>query len=122
MRNSGQEGGRYGIQKNSTYPEAGYPDRLDPSGKFVENATELTSLEITRYWFKYNTVLWLPERLKTILTCTPGSTEWSLSLRFLHQNPVYASPLPHTCYMPYPPHSSRLIGKFVFDICRTHTE
>ena len=24
-----------------------------------------------------------------------------------HQNPVYASPLPHTRYMPRPPHSSR---------------
>ena len=28
------------------------------------------------------------------------SCEWSLSLRFPHQNPVYTSPLPHTCYMP----------------------
>ena len=28
-------------------------------------------------------------------------------LRFPHQNPVYASPLPHRCYMPSPSHSSR---------------
>ena len=28
------------------------------------------------------------------------SSEWSLSLRFPHQNPVYTSPLPHTRYMP----------------------
>jgi len=28
------------------------------------------------------------------------SSEWSLSLRFRHQTPVYTSPLPHTCYMP----------------------
>ena len=38
---------------------------------------------------------------------TPGSPKWSLSLRLPHQNPVYASPLPHTRYMPRPSHSSR---------------
>ena len=32
---------------------------------------------------------------------------WSLSLRFHQQNPEYTSPLPHTCYMPCPPHSSQ---------------
>ena len=36
-----------------------------------------------------------------------GSPKWSLSLRFPHQSPVYASPLPHTCYIPRPSHSSR---------------
>jgi hypothetical protein len=34
----------------------------------------------------------------------PGSTKWSLSLTFPHQNPVYASSLPHSCYMPRPSH------------------
>ena len=29
------------------------------------------------------------------------------SLRFPHQNPVYASPIPHTCYMPRSSHSYR---------------
>jgi hypothetical protein len=33
------------------------------------------------------------------------SPKWSLSLRFSHQNPVYAFPLPHICYMPRPSHS-----------------
>ena len=33
-----------------------YPDRLGPSGKFVENSTKLTCLEITGYWIKYSTV------------------------------------------------------------------
>ena len=45
----------------TTYPDAGYPDRLGPSGKFVENSTKLTCLEITGYRIKYSTVLWLLE-------------------------------------------------------------
>jgi hypothetical protein len=49
------------VQYNSTYPEAGYLDRLGPSGKFVENSTNLTFLEITGYLIKYSTVLWLLE-------------------------------------------------------------
>jgi hypothetical protein len=34
-----------------------YLDRLDPSGKFVENSTKLTCLEVTSYQIKYSTVL-----------------------------------------------------------------
>jgi hypothetical protein len=41
--------------------------------------------------------------LNIILPSTPGSPKWYLSLRFPHQNPVYASP----CYIPCPSHSSR---------------
>jgi len=43
--------------------------------------------------------------LNIILLSMPGSSKLSLSLRFLHQNPVYTSPLPHTRYIPHPPHS-----------------
>ena len=46
-------------------------------------------------------------RLNIILPSTPGSPKWSLSLRFPHKNPVYASLLPHMCYRPCPSHSSR---------------
>ena len=46
-------------------------------------------------------------RINIVLTSMPGSSKWSLSLRSPHQNPVYTSPLPHTCYIPQPFHSSR---------------
>ena len=42
-----------------------------------------------------------------ILPTMPGSSKWVPSLRFIHQNTVYASPLIHTCYMPRPSHSWR---------------
>ena len=44
----------------------------------------------------------------------PRSSKWSSSIRFLHKNPVYTSPLPHTCYMPRPPHSFNLITRIIF--------
>jgi len=49
------------LWQNSTYPDAGYPDRVGPLGNTVENSTTLTSLEITGYRIKYSTVLWLLE-------------------------------------------------------------
>jgi len=45
--------------------------------------------------------------LNIILPSAPGSPKWPLPLSFPHQNPVYASSLPHTRYMPHPSHSSR---------------
>jgi hypothetical protein len=38
---------------------------------------------------------------------TPGSPNWSPSLRFPHRNPVHVSHLPNPSYMPLPSHSSR---------------
>ena len=49
------------VQKNSTNPHALYPDRLRPSGKFVENFAQLTFLEIAGYHIKYSTLLCLLE-------------------------------------------------------------
>jgi len=46
-------------------------------------------------------------RLHIITPSKPGFRKWPLSLRFPHQNPVYASLQPHTSYMPRQPHSSR---------------
>jgi hypothetical protein len=45
--------------------------------------------------------------LNIILPSTPGSPQWPLSLRFPHQNPINASPIPHPRYMPRPSHCSR---------------
>jgi len=45
--------------------------------------------------------------LNIILPSTPGSPKWCLSLRFPHQNPAYAFPLPLMCYMSHPSHSAR---------------
>jgi hypothetical protein len=46
--------------------------------------------------------------LNIIIPSTPGSPKWSLSLGFPpHQNPVYASPLPHLRYISRPSHFSR---------------
>ena len=37
----------------------------------------------------------------------PRSPQWSLSLRFPHQDPIYTPLLTHTRHMPSPSHSSR---------------
>ena len=38
---------------------------------------------------------------------TPRSLQWSLSLRFPHQDPIHPALLTHTRHMPSPSHSSR---------------
>ena len=45
--------------------------------------------------------------LNIILPSMFWSPQWSLSLRFPHQNLVHTSPYFHTCHMPRPSHSSR---------------
>ena len=47
--------------------------------------------------------------LDIIFPSTPGSSKWSLSLWFPHQNPVYVFPLPHTRYMSRPSNSPRFV-------------
>ena len=54
-----------------------------------------------------HTSKFLNVHLNIFLPCMPRSPKWTLSLRFPHQSPVYASPLPHMCYMPCPSHSPR---------------
>ena len=45
--------------------------------------------------------------LTLVFPFKPWSPKWSFTVRFPHQNPVYASTLPHTCYMPLWSRSSR---------------
>ena len=58
--------------------------------------------------------------LNIILRSTPGFPKWSLSFRFPYQNPVYASPLPHTRYMPRSSHSSRFDGPHRYSLSSTY--
>jgi len=53
------------------------------------------------------TTHFLKINLNIILPSTTGSPKGFLSFRLHHQNPMYASPLPHTCHMPHPSDSSR---------------
>ena len=49
----------------------------------------------------------LKSHLYIIFPSKPGSSRWSLSIRFPHQNRLYISPPANTCHLPRPPHSSR---------------
>ena len=72
------------------------------------------------YSVRAPTFHFLKIQLNIILPCTLGPSKWSLSLAFPHQNPVYISPLPHTCYMPRPYHSSRFDhSNYICDECRS---
>ena len=53
-------------------------------------------------------------RFNIIFPFRPGSSKWSRSLRFLHQNTVHTSPFPHTCYVPRPSHLLYLIIRIKF--------
>jgi hypothetical protein len=49
--------------------------------------------------------------LNIIFPSTRGSPKGTLFLRFSHQNPVHACPLPHTRYMPRPSHAADISSK-----------
>jgi hypothetical protein len=63
---------------------ANYPDRLGPSGKFVEKSIKPIFLEITGCRIKYSTVIWLLE-----LQIRDGRKVWAqvqnVFLSFFHR-------------------------------------
>ena len=59
--------------------------------------------------------------LNIILSPTPGSSKWSLSFRFPHQNLEYTSAVSHTCYTPCLPHSSRFDHYGRMSVCNIVT-
>ena len=64
----------------------------------LSGASSIQSIPPTSHFLKIH--------LNIILPSAPGSPQWTLSLRFPHQNPVHASPLLHTRYIPRPSHCS----------------
>jgi hypothetical protein len=78
--------------------------------KFITAVTNVRHLSLS-WTSSIQSIPYIP-RLKThlniILLSTPVSPKWSLYFTFPHENPLYASPLPHKRYMPRPSHSSRL--------------
>ena len=76
----------------------------------VSTGTPLPLLVLQNHLTKKSLIMWIWSLGYVITLPLPsirGSPKWSPSLRFPLQNPVYASPVPHTCYMTRPSHASR---------------
>ena len=53
-------------------------------------------------------------RSNIIFLSAPGIPQWSLSLRYSHQNPLSTSPFPHTCHVPNPSNSYLFDCQYTF--------
>ena len=71
---------------------------VNNSPPLVPDLNQINPLRTLQHYF-------LKIHLSVILPSTPVSCKWSLSLRFLHQSPVYIFLLPSVFHMPHPSHS-----------------
>jgi hypothetical protein len=75
---------------------------MEPEGSLLHSQVPATSLypEPAQSSPYPPTSHFLKIRFNITLPSMRGSSQWSLSLGFPHQNPVHASSLPNLCYMP----------------------
>jgi len=84
-----------------------YPHFMEPEGSLPHSQVPYLSYPEPARSVHNPTSHFLMIHLNIILLSMPGSSKWSLDLRFPHQTPLWTSNLPHTCYMHRPSQSSR---------------
>jgi len=77
--------------------------------KFI--ATSASACHLSLSWATINPIHASPSdfvkvHLNIILSSIPRSSKWSLCVTYTNQNPVFTSPVLHTCHMFRSPHSS----------------
>jgi hypothetical protein len=86
------------FQVDKKYPEL-YRNNTSIIAHHVSHTWARSNLSTTPHYF-------LNTHFNIILSSTPTSSKWSLSLRIPHQNPASISHLPHICHMPMASYSS----------------
>ena len=82
---------QYSTQPTVRWPAKHFPAFYGTSG-FMTVCTTAQQLSLSSAR-SIQSIRFLLSHFNISLAATPGSSKWLLSLRFPHQNPVYASPL-----------------------------